>query len=269
MRFEKKGTPIASVADWRDLAPPRGKDRHWRAGRSAMELAEAWCGSGSPCVPGEIQAILQSHPDIKELTLISGEPEVRLPFDDIAGEPRNADLVLLAEDSQGRVAITVEAKADEPFGETLTVALATAERAKADNPRSHRETRIRQLLAALMPANSESTPGFGATRYQLLTAAAGTLAWARQVGANRAVLLVHEFTGPETDDRKVAANSHDLDAFAAQISGGRITRLEPGRLAGPITVPGAPLIEHPAALYLGKISVAVAPRPASQRAPDR
>jgi hypothetical protein len=262
MRFEKNGTAIATVADWRDIAPPRGKDRHWRAGRSAMELADAWCRSGSPCIPTEVQEILHSHPDISELTLLSGEPEMRLPFDDIAGEPRNADLVLLAEDARGRVAITVEAKADEPFGETLAVALATARKVKLDNPRSHRETRIDQLIAALMPANSAGTAGFAATRYQLLTAAAGTLAWARQVGADRAVLLVHEFTGPETDDRKIAANAKDLDAFVAQISAGRITSLEKGRLAGPITVPGSPLFEKPAALYVGKLSVAAASRSA-------
>jgi hypothetical protein len=260
MRFEKNGTPITTVADWRDIAPPRGKDRHWRDGRSAKELADAWCRSGSPCVPSEVQNILHSHPDIGELILLSGEPEVRLPFDDIAGEPRNADLVLLAEDARGRVAITVEAKADEPFGETLAVALATARKVKLENPRSHRETRIDQLIASLMPANSSGTAGFAATRYQLLTAAAGTLAWARQVGAQRAVLLVHEFTGPDTDDRKVAANSTDLDAFVAQISAGRITSLESGKLAGPITVPGHPLFEKAAALYIGKISVPVASR---------
>jgi hypothetical protein len=39
--------PIDSFKDWERLAPPKGANQ-WLDGRSAMELARAWCGDGAP-----------------------------------------------------------------------------------------------------------------------------------------------------------------------------------------------------------------------------
>jgi hypothetical protein len=44
---------------------------------------------------------------------------VKLPFDGFAGEPRNTDALVVAQDGFGSYVIAVEAKADEPFSATV------------------------------------------------------------------------------------------------------------------------------------------------------
>src|SRR5207249_1186267 len=116
MRLGKSDREIRTLEDWRSIAPPKGKDAHWVDGRSAKELARVWCGTGSVSIPNDIRALMESHSDFRDVEFLSGEPEARVPFDDLAGEPRNADLVVLARDRDGPIGISIEAKADEPFG---------------------------------------------------------------------------------------------------------------------------------------------------------
>jgi hypothetical protein len=42
MRVHKDDLPIVSIDDWKRLAPPKA-DYQWVQGRSAHELAQAWC----------------------------------------------------------------------------------------------------------------------------------------------------------------------------------------------------------------------------------
>ena len=88
--------------------------------------------------------------------------------------------------------------------------------------------------------------------YQLLTATAGTLAHAAEIGAARAVLIIHEFVTIGTHAKKLAANHANLKAFLARISCGSVADVESGTMYGPILVPGGPLFGTPAALYVGK-----------------
>lgn len=53
-------------------------------------------------------------------------PECRIRFDSLEGEPRNADLAFVGHTPAGVVAVTIEAKADETFGETVANALSSA-----------------------------------------------------------------------------------------------------------------------------------------------
>lgn len=53
------------------------------------EVARAWLEVGSPQLPPEISAALLNQPAFGTVTAWSGEPEVRLRFDDRRGEPRN------------------------------------------------------------------------------------------------------------------------------------------------------------------------------------
>ena len=88
----KDKNPILSVDGWYAGAPPKGGAVHWVTGRSARELAVAWCGSEGPCVPTEIEQLLRSHPDLETLVIERAFPEHQIRFDDLPGEPRNADL---------------------------------------------------------------------------------------------------------------------------------------------------------------------------------
>jgi hypothetical protein len=242
MRIEKSGKQITTLEEW-----PRPKsDDQWKSGRSAMEAARSWLSG----VPAEVVALLSTHPDLGELTLERAEPEALIRFDSFAG-PRNADLALWARTRSGAaVAITVEAKVDEPFGATVADTFADCLERLVENPRSGGVSRIFGLAQALFRTLRKPQSVVADLRYQLLTAVAGTLAHAEFIGAKQAVLVIHEF--PKLGvPAKLEANAKDLGAFVARISDGAI-RLEAGKLAGPITVPGQPLFENPVALYIGK-----------------
>ena len=79
----------------------------------------------APTVPIELQQLLRTHPDIDGAVIFEAIPERKVRFDDIPGEPRNADLVCLAERANELIAISIEAKADETFGELVADVLRT------------------------------------------------------------------------------------------------------------------------------------------------
>jgi hypothetical protein len=250
MRLVSGSQPIDSLADWRQYAPPKGGDRHWVAGRSAMELANAWCGGAGPVVPDEVAAALRSHPDLATLRIVELTPEARVRFDKRRGEPRNADLAGFAEDDEGSVVVHVEGKADETFGQRVRDVRESAQAIVASGKATGAVDRVADLLVALVPVGSQASAE--GLRYQLLTATAATLADAERRQARRAVLIVHEFVTDQTSDDLHRANAADLDAFVSVISDGAFTRLAAGTVIGPITVPGAPLIESPVPLYIAK-----------------
>jgi hypothetical protein len=251
LQIERRRTRIDSVEAWLDAAPPKGGQRHWVPGRSAYELAAAWCGTGGPCVPPEILALLRSHVDFSQAVIERAFPEHQIPFDGLPGEPRNADLAIEARDQHGIVAITVEGKADESFDRPVSAVLAgAAERIGADQ-RTGAIRRIEALAAAMLPEWRENLPHLGSLRYQLLTGLAGTIAWARNLGAQRAAFIVHEFVTDATRDEHHARNAADLDAFITRLTSGRFANLLAGTLLGPIPFAGSqhlPVVP----LYIGK-----------------
>jgi hypothetical protein len=175
MRLHKDGVPIVSVDDWKRLAPPKA-EYQWVHGRSAYELANAWCRGASPTVPTELARLFESNPAMRGLIVDDVIPEHKIRFDGHGGEPRNADLVLVGHTSSSKVAVTIEAKADEPFGTTVRDALADALERSVESPRSQGVQRVNDLVRALLPPRRKGLPHVGDLRYQLLTAAAGTLA---------------------------------------------------------------------------------------------
>lgn len=253
MTIRKDGLPITSLGDWFDRAGPKSPS-HWKDGRSAKETARAWLGTASSSLPQEVEALLANSPHFGQPFKWEAEPEAKLRFDAFAGEPRNSDMLVVASDAHGGYIIAVEAKADEPFGETVAAARANAAKRKAENPRSHGLLRIEQLEAALLGPKREGQAEFDSLRYQLLTATAGALAAAARRGVNRAVMLIHEFVTDETTDDKHAANALDLDRFVLRLSGGTHSSICEGTLAGPFAVPGRPLFTTGVQLFIGKVA---------------
>ncbi len=100
-------------------------------------------------------------------------------------------------------------------------------------------------------------PEFLTLRYQLLTAAAGTLAYATQHNAALAVLIVHEFKTSKTKEAKHLTNEQDFQAFLSRLapfsdSKGAATK---GDFAGAYMVPGNPLFSTHPVLFIGKVTV--------------
>lgn len=252
MSISKNSFPIETLEDWERLAGPKSAHQ-WVDGRSAKEVARAWLQGGGDELLAEVRWIIEKSIDFGSIIEWQAEPEVKLPFDSFPGEPRNSDLVVWARDEQGPFVVAVEAKADEPFGKTVSEAMNDGLEKKVANPRSKILDRVEQLARSLLPAQAQGMPSAAELRYQLLTACAGALAEAERQSCDRAVMLVHEFITNKTDNENQQANSADLDNFLGRISDGKASAGETDQLYGPLPVPGDPLFSANTRLYLGKV----------------
>ena len=171
--------PTESYQDWkRLLAQP---DLHWKAGYSAMTLAQSW--EAAQGFPPEVAAVLASTADpvLQDLSMLVAIPEyqVALPGGDRASQ---TDLLVLARGREGLVAVAVEGKVDETFGPTV-------EQKRAENSKGV-NTRLQFLAESL--GLTEPIPGH--VRYQLLHRTVSALLIAEQFSARAAIMLMHSFS---------------------------------------------------------------------------
>jgi hypothetical protein len=241
---------VHGLDDW-----PRPKaEYHWKVGRSAYELAHAWCGSGVVALPKNLAELLEQCDATKGFTPECGWPEHQIAFDTLGGEPRNADLALLGEANGRKVGITIEAKADEPFGETVAETISAAVERGIENPRSRGLLRVEQLSRSLFAKREGQQPKVVDLRYQLLTAVAGTIAFADRHKADVAVLVVHEFETDQTSDTAHRKNAEDYRRFVERLSGLGQAVGNASTLSGPFQVPGGALFPGGRSLYVGKLT---------------
>lgn len=246
--ISKNGTEIKSLDEWFRLAPPK-RSNQWVEGRSAMELARNWLDG----LPVEVQHAIQSHPSFGPIHDWTAEPEVALPFDTFAGEPRNSDLVVTATDTHGAFLMGVEGKADEKFDKLLPDCFAASLEAKLKNQRSNRLARLEFLTQALFEVKQRGEPSVKLIRYQLLTGCAGVLAEAIRSNVRRAVFLIHEFRTVLTDDAKHYSNGVDLDNFVLRLSRSAHRGVTAGQVIGPISLPKQSAFSNGVELYIGKV----------------
>src|SRR5690606_9255321 len=118
---DRTGGAILSIEQW---TRPK-KDHQWAEGRSAMELARAWCPASGVACPAEISALLASHEWTRDIQIEEARPEhvTALPE---RGEGRNHDLWARCTASGRPFTLCIEAKADEPFGDTIRATCADA-----------------------------------------------------------------------------------------------------------------------------------------------
>lgn len=247
MRIEKNGVVVTSLQDWKKHAPPKSPEKQWKDGRSAKETARAWL----PGIPKEIELLMSSHSDFKNVTFDVVEPEKKIAFDNHRS-PREADLAILAHDDLEEIAITVEAKADEVFDSLVLTKLSKALETRIEKPRSKALIRIEDLSISLFDKKHKKEVTVADLRYQLMTSVAGTLAFAVKHGIKRAVLIVHEFVTSETSQHKLDENAEDLTKFYNRIAHQTIPQFKSGHLYGPISVPGEPLFDKNSQFYIGK-----------------
>lgn len=179
--------PTLGPSDWRRLlADP---SRHWRAKRSAYELAVAWEAArlSDRGLPPDAAALLDSCDAFRDAKLLLGIPEHQV---DLAGggHASQTDLWALLSCQGGAISMSVEAKAGEPFDDIVSTWLSKA------SPRSGKPRRLDQLCDVLS-VSKEQVLG---CRYQLLHRAAVALLEARRFHARHAILLVHSFAKDET-----------------------------------------------------------------------
>lgn len=194
--LSRSGELIRSIDQW---TRPK-KTYQWREGRSAMELARAWCPESGPACPPDVSALLSSHELTRNIQIEEARPEhvTLLPE---RGEGRNHDLWAKCSIDGRPFTLCVEAKADEPFGDTIGDTCANALRR---SEKTGGVRRARALLHMLFGATAEpDREPYASLRYQLLTAAAGTALQARTDGARAAALVIHEFQGGSMEQEVV------------------------------------------------------------------
>lgn len=253
--ISKSGEEIRSVDDWFAKAPPKQGARHWKDYRSAKELAKSWFRTPIPSPPEELAAFLQKSFPYCGVTLSDAYPECVVPLDHYGGEHRNADLVVLGTAGPQHLVISVEAKADEPFGDQLIGEYYDARRTVAA---SNVPARIAGLTRALF--NTDLDPGIRLLRYQLLHATAAALIEAKNRQAEIALLLVHEFISDRLDPAKLACNHNDWQAFLGAVLKDPTRELPTDRAIGPVTVCGGEYVPSHIPLYLGKIQTSLSPQ---------
>src|SRR5689334_2872468 len=84
---------ICTVEEWLERAGPLRGVRQWADGRSAKEVAKAWCQSeGTTAVPFDLQQLLDSNLHLGHLTIATVIPELRTPLGDVSRGDRRHDL---------------------------------------------------------------------------------------------------------------------------------------------------------------------------------
>lgn len=192
----RHNVPIESREDWRQLASP-ASPIHWKDGRSAMELAKAWIGGAGQAA---LARLLEMHPETKDLVIDDAIAEAQVSFDRYPGGKRNHDLLIHGHCRSGDVVIGLEAKADEPFGQTVGQYEAKAQATRRAGITTNAPERIAELMTAVLGPSAAGVPTMRDLRYQLFTGIAGTLAAAED--AELAVFVIHEFATPATDASK-------------------------------------------------------------------
>lgn len=185
-------------SDWRArLASP---ERHWKRGRSALELAVSWeKASQSPSgMPHEVVKLLSTVPELAGSRLLLGVVEHKVPLPGGSTPSQNDLWALLSSPAGQLVSMTVEGKAGERFDRTVKEWLEDAK------PTSGKPARLEELTRVLGLATSVPT----SIRYQLLHRSASALLEAKRCHASSALMLVQSFaddTQSETDFRAFAA----------------------------------------------------------------
>jgi hypothetical protein len=245
MRLHKSGNEIRSVEGWFTHAPPKMRERHWKDGRSAKELARSWFRQDFACPPEEMRALFESAFQA-EVTFAEAKPECVIKLDDFLGEHRNCDLVVLCKLGAKSMVVNVEAKADEPFGDLIGEYFDRKTGSSSKVPE-----RIRQLSESLFGREPDKV--IRKLRYQLLHAAAATLIESASKGAELALLLVHEFQSASLNGDKLRQNAADWEDFVHAFPKLATAQVGKNQILGPVSIPGGGHVPHSVPLYLGKL----------------
>jgi hypothetical protein len=150
-------------------------------------------------------------------------------------------------DAVAPLALTVVPQGEAPAGPRIESLLRDAVQRIARDEESDAVARIQAVAAALLPEGSEVFERLGQLRWSLLARVAVALDYAVCVGAPGAILLTHEVVSlRRTREARRRNNREDLDRFVRRLSGGAISQLARGVLAGPVRVGTVDL-------YLGKV----------------
>ena len=186
MKQKRILVPTRSVDDWRKLlAEP---EKHWKPGYSAMSIAQVWEQAGG--LPEEIAKLFieSSWDQFQGLELAFAIPEYQVSFEG-GSRPSQTDIFVLLTNEIGLVAMTIEGKAREDFGPTLT-----------EWRRKVSEKGYRTRLPHVTQNAGLKEPIPEDTRYQLLHRTASAVLEAKRFHARQAVMVIQSFVEPDSEN---------------------------------------------------------------------
>ena len=178
-KFLVNGRPTAGPDTWRGLlASP---DRHWKTGYSAKALAHSW--EDAQGFPPEVRQVFSrsGFPILNDIELVAGYPEHKVPLPGGRRASQN-DIFVLGKAQGQLIAITVEGKVNEHFGEPVSDWLRDCSAGKLQ-----RLQFLREMLELPPPLGED-------TRYQLWHRTVSALILAKEQKATSAMMLVHSFS---------------------------------------------------------------------------
>lgn len=222
MKIEiEKSLKIKDLGDWFKYAPPKGEEKQWVKGRSALEMAAFALSKGFPT---EIKKVLKECGFSPNHNFIcEPEAETRFPSDRFGiGGPRNHDLLMVSDD----LIIGIEAKVSESFDKKIS----ERRHGASDNLNMRIDAFASMLYGDKVPKN------FNDLRYQLFSATIGTIIEAQQRSKSgkpikNCLMLVVVFSGKGVKAEnnysdKVKTNDADYIEFCRSLglpdNGGRI-----------------------------------------------
>ncbi len=206
LTIKKDGKEIFTNGGWFRAAPPEGKEKQWVPSYSASELADYFLRYKG-FMPPEIDSYLLEIGIVSES--FSSEPEccTSLEKDGFGYRgPRQHDLLITSDTNE--VVIGLEAKAREDLDVFVTE--------KGDGPLTpNQEKRYAGLCEKLLGLKLEDCSNI---RYQLLSAAAGTLIEADKRHIKKAVLLFLLFKTPIVSEDHIASIGIDIENFVSLLT---------------------------------------------------
>lgn len=174
--------PTTKPEDWKPLlAEP---DKHWKTGYSAKSLAYCWQEAND--FPKSIRRVFKGS-GIKlfqNADILLAFPEYKVPLPGGRRASQN-DIFILARGNGQLIAITIEGKVDESFGDTIADWKQRDEGGKRE--------RLRFLCSELQLDEAK----IDHIRYQLLHRTASAIIEAKRFNAENALMLVHSFRQAE------------------------------------------------------------------------
>lgn len=241
-----KNKAITNIDEWKNAC----KEEQWKDGRSAKELAKAWINDKGKY----LEILIDSKDEFEGIKFIIGTPEYESKFDEYKGKGRYHDLLVIAEDKEGDILISVEAKVDEGFGEIIKDYYLTQVSKRIEGSSTKAPDRIENLLANVF--KRKVNKGAFDLRYQLLHAIAGTVAEANKRNISRAIFVVNTFRprdGEFFNTNAYERNINDLNHFIKYLSSGNIKNIENNSLIGPFNTKTNDYLSDKVDLYIMKV----------------
>lgn len=236
-----KEIEISSVEEWLKHCPPVNPAKQWVDKHSAKEMAKFWTD-----IENQNEFLLFLQNASKDLTFNYAFPEIATKFDNYRS-PRKNDLCVFAADSSGNILISIEGKADEPFGENYVYK--EWESSIGEKKTSSKSKKLDRIIELYQRLNCSAS--FLNLRYQLTYWLAGAIDEATRNKINTVFLIVQEFHSDITNKKMIADNKRDLDFFVNFISKSAYKSVNNNQIIGPIKNQFTKQIN----LYIGKYQI--------------